>query len=60
VKYLDWTIQKGFVKLTEDGLVHLTPAGSEAYDELVSWILDHVGSLKLSRLREGRQESTPP
>jgi len=55
VMYLDWIIQKGFVTLDEDGLVHLTPAGSKAFDELVTWILDHVGSLGLSKLRESSQ-----
>jgi predicted transcriptional regulator len=51
IKYLDWMIEKGFVRLDEDGLVRLTASGSEAYDGLVRWIVDHVGSLKLSRLR---------
>ena len=46
VKYLDWITAKGFVTVDEDGLVHLTPAGSKAYDELVQWILDHVGNLR--------------
>jgi predicted transcriptional regulator len=45
VKYLDWIAAKGFVAIDGDGLVHLTPAGSKAYDDLVQWILDHVGSL---------------
>jgi len=52
-KYLDWMTEKGFVRLDSDGRVQLTPSGSEAYDGIVRWIVDHVGSLKLSRLRSG-------
>jgi predicted transcriptional regulator len=51
IRYLDWMTEKGFVRLDGDGLVHLTPSGSEAYDGLVLWIVEHVGSLRLSRLR---------
>lgn len=52
VKYLDWMTEKGFVKLDADDRVQLTPSGSESYDGIVRWIVDHVGSLKLSRLSE--------
>ena len=31
--------------------MQLTEGGAEAYDAIVRWIVDHVGSLKLSRLR---------
>ena len=55
VKYLDWVVEKGFVNLDEEGLVHLTPSGAKAYDELVSWILDHVGSLRLSKSEVGEK-----
>ena len=51
VKYLDWMLKKGFVVINENGLVVLTKAGSEAYDELVQWIMKHVGQLKFPRLR---------
>jgi predicted transcriptional regulator len=51
IRYLDWMTEKGFVRLDGDGLVQLTRSGSEAYNGLVSWIIEHVGSLKLSRLR---------
>ncbi|MCW4002537.1 MAG: winged helix-turn-helix domain-containing protein [Candidatus Bathyarchaeota archaeon] len=51
VKYLDWMSKKGFVILDENGSVVLTEAGSEAYDELVKWIIKHVGQLKFPRLR---------
>ena len=51
VRYLDWMSKKGFVVIDESGLVALTEAGSEAYDELVQWILKYVGQLKFPRLR---------
>jgi len=53
VRYMDWMTEKGFVRLDADGQVQLTQSGSEAYDGIVRWIVDHVGSLKLSRLRSG-------
>jgi predicted transcriptional regulator len=51
VKYLAWMAEKGFVVIDENGLVVLTKEGSEAYDELVQWILKYVGQLKFPRLR---------
>jgi predicted transcriptional regulator len=51
VKYLDWMSKKGFVETDENGAVILTKAGSETYDELVQWIMKHVGQLKFPRLR---------
>jgi predicted transcriptional regulator len=51
VLYLDWMIQKGFVTLAEDGDVHLTAAGVQTYDQLVQWIVRHVGQLRLPRTR---------
>lgn len=51
VKYLDWMSKKGFVLVDENGLVSLTKEGLEVYDELVQWILKHVGQLKFPRLR---------
>ncbi len=51
IKYLAWMSAKGFVAIDENGLVVLTEAGSEAYDELVQWIMKHVGQLKFPRLR---------
>ncbi len=50
VKYLDWMSEKNFVAIDETGLVVLTEAGSEAYDELVQWIMKYVGKLKFPRL----------
>lgn len=49
VLYLDWMTQEGFVVLAEDGDVHLTAAGAQTYDQLVKWIIKHVGQLRLPR-----------
>ena len=51
VKYLDWMSKKGFVVVDDNGSVSLTEEGAEVYDELVQWILKHVGQLKFPRLR---------
>ena len=44
-------LEKGLVTLDGEGNVHMAPKGAEAYDQLVTWIIDHVGQLKLSRSR---------
>lgn len=51
VKYLDWLSKRGFVVIDENGLVILTKEGVEAYNDLVQWIMKHVGQLKFPRLR---------
>jgi predicted transcriptional regulator len=51
VLYLRWMTEKNFVSLDDDSNVRLTPQGAKAYDELVTWIIEHVGQLKLSRSR---------
>jgi predicted transcriptional regulator len=51
VKYLTWMSEKGFAVVDENGSVYLTKAGSEAYDDLVQWIMKYVGQLKFPRLR---------
>jgi predicted transcriptional regulator len=51
VKYLDWMSKKGCVIVDANGSVALTREGSEVYEELVQWILKHVGQLKFPRLR---------
>jgi hypothetical protein len=43
--------ERGFIVYDDNGLVVLTPAGSEAYDDLVQWILKYVGQLKFPRLK---------
>lgn len=51
VRYLDWMSKKDFVVIDEDGMVVLTSSGLKAYEELVQWIMKHVGQLKFPRLR---------
>lgn len=51
VLYLNWMTEKGLVNLREDGNVVLTPQGAQAYNELVKWIIDHVGAIGLSHTR---------
>ena len=50
VKYLSWMSEKDFIVIGDDGLVVLTKEGSEAYDDLVKWIMKYVGQLKFPRL----------
>ncbi|MEM2081396.1 MAG: winged helix-turn-helix domain-containing protein [Candidatus Bathyarchaeia archaeon] len=50
VKYLAWMAKKGFIIIDENGLVVLTEAGLEAYDELVQWVIKYIGQLKFPRL----------
>ena len=59
VRYLDWVVEKGLVNMDQQGLVHLTPAGSKAYDELVSWILEHVGNFRLSKTEIDEEQRKP-
>jgi predicted transcriptional regulator len=51
VRYLAWMPQRGFIHEDETGLVVLTQAGSEAYDDFVQWIMKYVGQLKFPRLK---------
>ncbi|MCW3998699.1 MAG: winged helix-turn-helix domain-containing protein [Candidatus Bathyarchaeota archaeon] len=51
VKYLAWMSEKGFVAVTDEGLVCLTAEGSRAYDDLVQWIIKYVGKLKFPRAK---------
>jgi predicted transcriptional regulator len=50
-KYLAWMSERKFVEIDGNGYVNLTKVGTEAYDELVQWIMKHVGQLKFPRLR---------
>jgi predicted transcriptional regulator len=59
VLYLDWMISRGFVTLAGDGSVQLTAPGVQAYDQLVQWIIVHVGQLRLPRPRPP-EEAGPP
>ncbi len=49
VRYLSWMSEKGFIVI-DDSSVHLTKEGSEAYDDLVKWIMKYIGQLKFPRL----------
>jgi predicted transcriptional regulator len=49
--YFNWMSQKGFVAMDDEGQVKLTPRGKEVYDNLVQWIIQHVGLMKLPRIR---------
>lgn len=51
VKYLAWMSEKGFIVVNDEGLVCLTKEGSEAYDDLVNWIMKYVGQLTFPRLK---------
>ena len=51
VKYLAWMSEREFVRIDGDGFVTLTDDGARSYDELVQWILKHVGRLKFPRIR---------
>jgi predicted transcriptional regulator len=51
VKYLSWMSERGFITVNDEGLVCLTNEGSEAYDDLVHWIMKYVGQLKFPRLK---------
>jgi predicted transcriptional regulator len=51
-KYLQWMAEKEFMSISEDGIVSLTEEGVKVYDELVSWILLHVGKLRFPKLSQ--------
>ncbi len=51
IKYLEWMTEKDFVEIDNSGSVTLTKTGLEAYNQLVQWIMKHVGKLKFQRLR---------
>ena len=50
IKYLDWMVVRGFVKVDSNGFVSLTKLGAETYEELVKWILQYVGKLRFPKL----------
>jgi len=51
VNYLAWMSERKFIEIDHDGYVRLTESGTEAYDDLVQWIMKYVGQLKFPRLR---------
>ena len=50
VKYLDWMANKGFIEFDSSGDVVLTKLGAETYDQLVKWILLHVGRVRFPKI----------
>ena len=54
ITYLNWMTQKGFVTVDAGGQVRLTPEGAKVYEELVQWILQYVGGLRLTRFRSAQ------
>ncbi len=50
VKYLDYMVTKGFVAYDLNDDVVLTKAGSETYDQLVKWILEHIGRVRFQKI----------
>lgn len=51
VNYLVWMSERRFVEIDRNGNVKLTKEGTDAYDELVRWIMKYVGQLRFPRLR---------
>ena len=52
VKYLDWMLDKGFVKFNSNYEVSLTKLGNETYDRLVNWILHYVGKVRFPKFSD--------
>jgi predicted transcriptional regulator len=50
IKYLDWMAHKGFVEFDSSGDVVLTKLGAETYDQLVKWILQHIGKVRFQKI----------
>lgn len=50
IKYLDWMSKKGFIEFDSNDDVVLTKLGAETYDQLVKWILEHVGKVRFQKL----------
>lgn len=50
IKYLDWMVDRGFVKVDSNDNVLLTKLGAKTYDEFVKWILQYVGKLRFPKL----------
>jgi predicted transcriptional regulator len=49
-KYLDYMRTKGFVAYDSNNDVVLTKAGAETYDQLVKWILEHIGKVRFQQI----------
>lgn len=49
-KYADWMLERKLIQIDDEGYVSITKSGQEAYDRLVSWILEHVGRLRFPKV----------
>jgi predicted transcriptional regulator len=52
VKYLEWMVEKEFVKFDSNGDVFLTKLGNETYERLVNWILKYVGKVRFPKFSD--------
>jgi len=50
IKYLNWMVEKGLVEFDSSSDVILTKKGAETYDQLVKWILQHIGRVRFQKL----------
>ena len=49
-KYLVWMADKGFIEFNSNDDVVLTKLGAQTYDQLVKWILQHIGKVRFPRI----------
>ncbi|MDR1992520.1 MAG: winged helix-turn-helix domain-containing protein [Nitrososphaerota archaeon] len=49
-KYLEWMVKKGFIEFDSNSDVVLTKLGTETYDQLVKWILQHIGKVRFQKI----------
>jgi predicted transcriptional regulator len=50
IRYLDWMAEKGFVEFDSNDDVVLTKSGAETYNQLVQWILQHIGKVRFQKI----------
>ena len=50
IRYLDWMAKKGFIEFDSNDNVVLTKQGAETYDQLVKWILQHIGKVRFQKI----------
>jgi predicted transcriptional regulator len=50
IRYLYWMATKGFVEFDSNDDVVLTKLGAETYDQLVKWILQHIGKVRFQKI----------
>ncbi len=49
-KYLVWMADKGFIEFDSNGDVALTKLGAQTYEQLVKWILQHIGKVRFQKI----------